>query len=269
MRNSFVFYGSWWEAIKNLQRDVQGDVLTAIIEYGLSGETTEQLKPIAKAMLAMVKPQIDANNQRFENGKKGGRKKIEQNQVETNQEPNQNQNVTKQKPNANQTETYNVNVDDNVDDNNIPPTPPKGDGKGENPSNPPNPASKRKPANPTSLNGKARKVFEEHFKATFDSDYYWTAKDAGNMTALLQKIQFSRTQRGMQTDDNSMLEALKAFLMSVQDGWLFDNFSVPNLNSKYNEVISQAKQRHGPNTGIILRDNSTTKYDNDDERWKR
>ena len=70
MRNSFVFYSSWWEAIKNLPRDVQGDVLTAIIEYGLYGETTEQLKPIAKAMLAMAKSQIDINNQRFENGKK-------------------------------------------------------------------------------------------------------------------------------------------------------------------------------------------------------
>ena len=70
MRSSFVFYDSWWEAIKNLPRDVQGDVLTAIIEYGLSGETTGQLKPITKAMLAMVKPQIDANNQRYENGKK-------------------------------------------------------------------------------------------------------------------------------------------------------------------------------------------------------
>ena len=70
MRTSFVFYDSWWEAIQNLPRDVQGDVLTAIIEYGLTGETTGQLKPIAKAMLAMAKTQIDVNNQRFENGKK-------------------------------------------------------------------------------------------------------------------------------------------------------------------------------------------------------
>ena len=66
MRTSFVFYDSWWEAIQNLPRDVQGDVLTAIIEYGLTGETTGQLKPIAKAMLAMAKTQIDVNNQRFE-----------------------------------------------------------------------------------------------------------------------------------------------------------------------------------------------------------
>ena len=52
---SFVFYKTWWEAIKNLPRDVQGDVLTAIVEYGLNGETTEQLKPITKALLELVK----------------------------------------------------------------------------------------------------------------------------------------------------------------------------------------------------------------------
>lgn len=87
MREGFIFYASWMDAIKNLPRDIQGDVLTAIIEYGLYGETTDNLKPITKAMLSMVKPQIDANNQRYENGKKGGRPKVEANQSETKQEP--------------------------------------------------------------------------------------------------------------------------------------------------------------------------------------
>lgn len=60
----FVFHENWWTAIENLPRDVQGDVLTAIIEYGLYGETTEQLKPIAKAILGIVKPQINADKRR-------------------------------------------------------------------------------------------------------------------------------------------------------------------------------------------------------------
>lgn len=71
-RDGFVMYRSWWEAIRNLPREIQGEVLTAIVEYGLYGETTESLKPIAKAMLAMAKPQIDANQKRYENGIKGG-----------------------------------------------------------------------------------------------------------------------------------------------------------------------------------------------------
>lgn len=110
MRNSFVFYGSWWEAIKNLPRDVQGDVLTAIIEYGLNGETTGQLKPIARAMLVMVKEQIDINAKRYENGKKGGRNQPKRNQTGTKREPNVNQTETKGEPNVN------VNVNDNDDE---------------------------------------------------------------------------------------------------------------------------------------------------------
>ena len=122
MRSSFIFYGSWWEAIKNLPRDVQGDVLTAIIEYGLTGATTEQLKPIAKAMLVMAKAQIDVNNQRFDNGKKGGRPKNGPNQTETKQKPNANQTETKAEPNDN------VNVNEN--ENNYPPSnPPAGGGE--------------------------------------------------------------------------------------------------------------------------------------------
>ena len=59
MKDSMVFYASWLDAIKNLPREMQGDVLTAIIEYGLYGETTAPLKPITKAMLALVKNKID------------------------------------------------------------------------------------------------------------------------------------------------------------------------------------------------------------------
>lgn len=96
IRKSFVFYESWFEAIKNLPRDIQGDVLTSIIEYGLYGETTGNLKPITKAFLAMVKPQIDANNKKFENGKKGGRPS----KPKTKEKPNNNQAITKEEPNV-------------------------------------------------------------------------------------------------------------------------------------------------------------------------
>ena len=129
-RESFVFYKSWLEAIKNLPREMQGEVLTAIIEYGLYGETTESLKPITNAMLAMVIPQINANNRKFENGLKGGRPP-KGNQDESNSKPNNNQTITKSEPKNNQNQTTkepsqnqmetkvepNVYDNDNVNDN--------------------------------------------------------------------------------------------------------------------------------------------------------
>ena len=133
MKDSMVFYASWLDAIKNLPREMQGEVLTAIIEYGLTGETTASLKPITKAMLALVKTQIDINNKRYENSLKGGRKRKdgedEENQTQTEVEPKSNQSLTKPKPKPNQTQTEvepnNVYVNDN-DINTTTTTPPTG-----------------------------------------------------------------------------------------------------------------------------------------------
>lgn len=139
-RESMVFYKSWLEAIKNLPREVQGDVLTAVIEYGLYGETTEPLKPITSAMLAIIKPQIDANNTKYMNGckgaeygKLGGRPRRSKNPNETPTKPLENPNITPEQPQSNPTETPtkpqrnpNQTPNDNVYDNdNIsPPKPP-------------------------------------------------------------------------------------------------------------------------------------------------
>jgi hypothetical protein len=99
MRNTFVFYRSFYEAIKDLPRDIQGEIYTAIMEYSLYGNETENLKPIARSIFVLIKPQLDASYQRYINGSKGGRPK--------NEEPNDNQEKTKQEPNDN----------DNVNDN--------------------------------------------------------------------------------------------------------------------------------------------------------
>lgn len=103
MRDSFIFYKSFYEAIKDLPRDVQGEIYTAIMEYSLYGVETENLKPIARSIFILIKPQIDVNNQRFENGCRGGRPP----KSKTNEEPNDNQTQTKAEPNDN------VNVNDN------------------------------------------------------------------------------------------------------------------------------------------------------------
>lgn len=117
--------------------------------------------------------------------------------------------------------------------NNIPPTPPKGGGD--------KPKRVSKKGKPAILNSSARSVFEDYYLNTFGSSYYWTAKDAGSMADLLKKIAYSRTQKEMSVDDDSMLYALKMLLSSVKEGWIFENFSVTNISSKYNEIVAKAK----------------------------
>ena len=90
-REGFVFYRSFYDAICQLKRPGERwAAVDAIIRYALDGESDNLTGPAGMA-LAFAKPQIDANNKRYENGKKGGRK--------TKDEPNDNQTETKQEPN--------------------------------------------------------------------------------------------------------------------------------------------------------------------------
>lgn len=115
MRDSFVFYRSFYNAIKKLSPEDFKDCFVAIADYALDGKEVET-DGIERTVFELIKPQIDANNKRYENGSKGGRPKTE-NKPNANQEkPNNNQN----KPNDNQTITnHEPNVNENVNVNDI------------------------------------------------------------------------------------------------------------------------------------------------------
>lgn len=126
MRDSVVFYRSFYEAVKALPDKEFVESVKAILDYGLDGVECET-PGIAKALFTMARPQIDANNKRYENGKKGGKPKS--NQIITKDVPTDNQTETKVEPNVNVNvkENANVNVKDKGNDKQAkrftPPTP--------------------------------------------------------------------------------------------------------------------------------------------------
>lgn len=56
----------------------------------------------------------------------------------------------------------------------------------------------------------------------------------------------------MDVSDESILYALRYLLSSIKEGWIFENFSVSNINSKFNEIVSQAKSKQNgePNHSV-------------------
>lgn len=114
-RDSFLFYRSFYEAIMNLPRDVQGEVYTAIMEYGLNGITTEHLKPIARSIFTLIKPILDSGRKQFENGSKGGRPRNNDNPTETQTKPTQNPTETQTKPNDNPNKDKEEDMDKDMD----------------------------------------------------------------------------------------------------------------------------------------------------------
>jgi hypothetical protein len=101
-KDSIIIYRSFYEAIKDLPKELQADAWQSIFEYGLN-DNQQELTGIVSTVFKLIKPQLDANKKRFENGQKGGRPKTEQ-------KPNNNLTITKDKPNVND----NVNNNDNV-----------------------------------------------------------------------------------------------------------------------------------------------------------
>lgn len=76
MVNGFVFYASFFEALSELDGTTRLQLYDAICKYALQDQEPE-LRGVAKAMFALIKPQIDANKQRRESGTRGGRPKKE------------------------------------------------------------------------------------------------------------------------------------------------------------------------------------------------
>ena len=72
MRDSMVFYRSFYDAVRRLPDAEFAKAIRALMEYGLNGEEPDG-GGIEYTVFAMAKPQIDANNRRWENGKQGGR----------------------------------------------------------------------------------------------------------------------------------------------------------------------------------------------------
>lgn len=155
---SFVFYESFRDASRNLDDATRLALYEAIMDYSLYGEEPDEGNPVASAMFKLVRPVLDTNAKRRENGRNGGRPastdnqeapkpepenekaepdtEAKENPVETEDKPVENQSGTKPEPNHNQEVTkpepdkiYDVDVDGDkdvdVDIYSYPPTSPR------------------------------------------------------------------------------------------------------------------------------------------------
>jgi hypothetical protein len=103
-RDSMIIYRSFYEAIKELPKENQADVWTAVYEYGLNGNKID-LQGISKTIFILISPQIEANYQKYLNGIKP---KTKQNQSEKEAKPKQKKSKTEANVNDNVNENENV-----------------------------------------------------------------------------------------------------------------------------------------------------------------
>jgi len=105
-RDSFIFYRSFYEAINDLDDETQLQIYQAIARYSLNFEESE-FNGISKAIFTLIKPQLEANNKRYENGNKPKQSKTEAKQKQTVSKSGANKNKNK---NVNENKNVNTNV---------------------------------------------------------------------------------------------------------------------------------------------------------------
>lgn len=94
-RNAFLFYRSFYEAAKHLDKEAQADFLMAVCAYSLDGEELE-LSGVAAAMFALVRPTLETSRKKSASGKSGGSKaKANGKQTESKTEANGKQDESK------------------------------------------------------------------------------------------------------------------------------------------------------------------------------
>ncbi len=77
MADGFIFYSSFADAINMLDDADRLAAYDAVVRYAIYGEEPDKTIGVAYAIFLMAKPQVDANAKKREDGKKGGRPKVE------------------------------------------------------------------------------------------------------------------------------------------------------------------------------------------------
>ncbi len=81
--DGFTFHIAYYEALKELPKDSQKNVIEAILQYVFEDTETE-LKGIEKSVFSLIKLQLDTAKKQRENGKKGGAPKGNKNAQKNN-----------------------------------------------------------------------------------------------------------------------------------------------------------------------------------------
>jgi hypothetical protein len=125
MRDSFIFYRSFFEAAEDLSPEEKCAMFDAICDYALNF-AEPCLEGTPKLAFRLIKPQLDANIARYNNGQKGGRPsskitkpKPKRNLTKTKPKPSTSLGSTSVKPNVNDNGNVNGNVNANVNENEI------------------------------------------------------------------------------------------------------------------------------------------------------
>lgn len=94
------------------------------------------------------------------------------------------------------------------------------------------------------LTSRLKPIFEASFmERSGGMAFVWSAKEMARLKELGKQIAFSLKSKDRPHDDDSVVNALPAFLSSIRDPWVLEHFSPSIISSKYNDILTSYTQR--------------------------
>ncbi len=123
----------------------------------------------------------------------------------------------------------------------------------------------------SSLHNYLKNIFLDYYFNLTENEFYWTVKEAKNLNQLINKITFSIKKKFPDIkiiEDNKVIEVFKILLQKLPN-WHKNNLSISNINSKYNEIITNIKTQTNDNTSNKKRHITDEITAEDVERFER
>ena len=238
LRDGILFYRSFLNAGKSIKNEKERlKFYEAIFEFGLNN-VENSLNGTCLGMFSLVKPQLLANNKKYENGKKGGKKpEPKPNQSETKTEPKPNQSETKTEAKEKEKEESikekeNTKEKENEKDIIIPETEVSVDEKIADEI-----LKKEK-----SQFEKIVKIWFDFHLAKFKFEPAFKAIDGSKIKSIIAKLQKFSKDAGYEFSETIATQSFLKFLtIAYSDDWLRSNFELSNLDSKFNSIIQKSQ----------------------------
>ena len=91
-----------------------------------------------------------------------------------------------------------------------------------------------------------KECFMQFYSLLFQSEYYWEAKDSVAIKGISKKLTKAAKDKGLDESPESIAGNFQILLENISDKWILDRLSPTLINAKYNEIISNIKQKkHG------------------------
>jgi hypothetical protein len=104
------------------------------------------------------------------------------------------------------------------------------------------------------IRSEGKQFFLNCYQSKTGSEFCWAVKDSSALIALLDKVKAKVREKFPEIENESaefkekLISGFQIILTNIKDKWILDNYTIPIINSKFNEIYSQiTTKKHDTN----------------------